>query len=97
MVTYDMSDYVRQAIEHYMSLAGITKLKKATTPFCPDGTLLPADDEIVGEVREDAASVLMKVLWAARLARPDLTRPTCKLASKGQSWTKNDDKNNNNV
>ena len=91
-VIFDMSDYVQQAVEHYMKLAGIDKLKTAPTPFCPDGVLLPENEEVVGELGEDAASVLMKNLWAARLARPDLSRPTCKLATKVHKWSKNDDR-----
>ena len=57
-----------------------------------DHALPAADEEAAGELNKDAVSVLMKVPWAARLARPDLTRPTCKLASKIQEWSRNDDK-----
>ena len=34
----------------------------------------------------------MKNLWLARLARPDLIRPVCKLATKIQKWSRNDDR-----
>ena len=34
----------------------------------------------------------MKNLWVARLARPDLCRPTQKLATRVTKWTRNDDK-----
>ena len=39
-----------------MKLAGLTKLKRASTPFCPDGTLLAAEEEAAGELEKDAAS-----------------------------------------
>ena len=34
----------------------------------------------------------MKDLWGARLARPDLIRAVCRLASKVTKWTRNDDR-----
>ena len=91
-VSYNMTDYVKQSIEHYQELSGVEKLKKSPTPFCPEGALLPVNDESKGDLGMSAASILMKVLWAARLAHPDLSRPTCKLTSNVQKWSVNDDK-----
>ena len=87
-----MCDYVAQAVEHYQKMAGVSSLKKATTPFCPDGVLLEENDDAAGELGDAASSVLMKVLWAARLARPDLSRPVGKMASHVQKWSRNDDR-----
>ena len=36
-ISYDMTDFVVQAVEHYKTLAGVDKLRKATTPFLPRG------------------------------------------------------------
>ena len=91
-VTLDMCNYVESAVTHYKTLAGVDKLKTASTPFCPEGSLLPEGEEERGELGTHAASILMKVLWAARLARPDLSRPTNKLTTKVQNWSRNDDK-----
>ena len=87
-----MSDYVRQAVEHYKGKAGISELKRAATPYCPPGSLLPSDDDVRGELVSESCSILMKDLWAARLARPDLARGVCRLASRITKWSKNDDK-----
>ena len=37
-------------------------------------------------------SFLVKKLWAARLARPDISRATTKLASNVSTWSRNDDR-----
>ena len=49
---FDMRDYCIDCVEKYCALAGISRqsLKRATTPFCPEGSLLPADDSIAGEL-----------------------------------------------
>ena len=70
-----MTDYVAQAVEHYKKLSGHEKLKAAITPYCPEGALHPDNDDIEGELSAEACSVLMKNLWAARLARPDILEP----------------------
>ena len=91
-ITYDMSDYVQSAVDHYIELSGNKTLKPATTPFCPEGSLLHENEDVKGELGAEAASILMKNLWAARLARPDLSRPTSKLTTKLHSWSSNDDR-----
>ena len=40
-----------------------------------------------GKLASVACSLLMKVLWAARLARPDLLRAVNHLARKVSKWT----------
>ena len=91
-VIFNMTDYVEQSIQHYKTLSGVSKLRDAQTPFCPEGSLRFEDDEAHGELASSSCSILMKVLWAARLARPDLSRPCSKLTCNVQSWSKNDDK-----
>ena len=71
-LVFDMEDYGVQAVQLYSSYTGVTTFKNATTPFCPDGSLLAVDDNSRGELAGVACSVLMKCLWLARLARPDL-------------------------
>ena len=60
--------------------------------FPPEGSLLFADDDETGELAAVACSILMKLLWLARLSRPDILKPVCELASKITKWTRNSDK-----
>ena len=90
-VAFDMRAYVRSACQLYEDLAG-KKLKGAPTPFLPDSSLPPCDDEEEGQLAGDACKILMKNLWVARLARPDLLRPITALASKVTKWNKNCDR-----
>ena len=43
-MTLDMSDYCSDTVALYKRVTGVTQLKNATTPFCPDGSLVAADD-----------------------------------------------------
>ena len=45
-----------------------------------------------GRLQPIAASVLMKVLYGARMARYDLLRPTCRLACHVANWTEDCDR-----
>ena len=65
------------------------KLKNAKTPFL-DEALLP-DGQDPGEIPEGAlgkhaSSILMSLLYTARMARYDLLRPVCALASMVSKW-----------
>ena len=42
----NMREYVKAACERYTSIPGVKPLKHAQTPFCSDGTLTAADDEV---------------------------------------------------
>lgn len=52
----------------------------------------PDEDEITGTLAPVACKVLMKALWLARLARPDILKPIGDLASCVQKWSRNHDK-----
>ena len=90
-VVFDMIDYAQQAVDLYTSITG-SKLKPAATPFCPEGSLIPADDEASGELAPNACKILMKALWLGRLARPDIVKPIGDVASCVQKWSRNNDK-----
>ena len=66
------------------------KKKKAK----PTDVKLPdlADGAQRGELAQHAASILMKILYMARMARYDLLRPTCRLACDISKWTEENDK-----
>ena len=91
-MTFDMEDYAQQCVDLYESLPEAKTLRHASTPFVPDGSLCAADDEERGQLANKACSVLMKCLWLARLARPDLMKPIGDLTSKIQSWSINCDR-----
>jgi hypothetical protein len=91
-LAFNMRDYAQQACDLYSTISGGKPLKPATTPFCPDGALIPEDDTEQGELAGDACKVLMKCLWLGRLARPDIVKPIGDLATQVQKWSKNCDK-----
>ena len=83
----------KDALKKYQELAPNAKLRKVATPFSEDidpdpgtGHAKPVKDpaETVateqGELRHCAASILMKVLYAARMCRYDLLHVIGKLA-----------------
>ena len=43
-------------------------------------------DQVRGELADNASSVLMKVLYGARMARFDLVRAVCTLATRVTKW-----------
>jgi len=91
-VCFGMKDYVKSACDMYEQLPGASSLKPAPTPFLPDGSLPEIDDFSRGALADDACKVLMKCLWAARLARPDILKPIISLARKVTRWSKNCDR-----
>ena len=50
------------------------------------------DGQPRGELNRVAASILMRILYAARMARFDLLRVVCRLATRISRWTETDDK-----
>lgn len=90
-LAYNMEEYCQSTVEVYTKLTGVTKFKYASTPFVPDGSITVADLEETGEL-DGPAKILMKALWLARLARPDILKPICDLASHAQKWSRACDK-----
>ena len=71
------------------------KFKSVSTPRSPDDKIArPINDETEarGELQPIAARVLMKVLFAARMARYDLLRATQGLASRVTKWSRDCDR-----
>ena len=77
-VVYDMSSFLQQAVDKYRQLAGpeFQHLKKVSTPFHDDIIARPVDTEAEskGKLAPIASRVLMKHLFAARMARFDVLR-----------------------
>eukprot|EP00973_Karenia_brevis_P085450 11857538-Karenia_brevis.AAC.1 len=47
-LSFDMIDYCQDALSHYRKCTGLKEFKRANTPFCPDGSLPAADEEVQG-------------------------------------------------
>ena len=90
-VIYDMSSFLQEAVDKYRQLAGpeFQHLKKVSTPFYDDKIARPVDTEAEckGKLAPIASRVLMKLLFAARMARFDLLRAVQGLASRVTKWS----------
>ena len=90
-VTYDMRDFLESCVERYCELAKVERksLKPAATPFHELRVALPtaSEKETAGRLQPIASKVLMKILFAARMARWDLLRATQSLASRVTKWS----------
>ena len=95
-VVYDMSSFLQQAVDKYRQLAGpeFQHLKKVSTPFYDDKIARPVDTEAEskGKLSPIASRILMKLLFAARMARFDLLRAVQGLASRVTKWSVDCDK-----
>ena len=94
-VQYDMKQFLQQCLDRYVELAGPNvTFKKVATPFHDDKIARPigTESEKRGELQPIASRVLMKVLFAARMARYDLLRATQGLASRVTKWSSECDK-----
>ena len=46
-VALDMVDYAQPTVDLYLSITGPQKSRHAPTPFCPEGSLVPSNDDIL--------------------------------------------------
>ena len=83
--------FAKQCVQLYESVASLA-VKPQLTPHLDVSTLPAAGDEARGQLTESGARILMKILWLARLSRPDLLVAVTTLASHVCSWRKNDDR-----
>ena len=94
IVKYNMKNFLESCVEAYCQLAKVDKntLKRASTPFHDNKVARPKeDDEKSGRLQPIASKVLMKILFAARMARYDLLRATQSLASRVTKWSEDCD------
>ena len=79
VMTYDMRDFLVSCVDKYCELAKVSRssLKHVSTPFHENRLAKPtSDNEPQGHLQPIASKVLMKILFAARMARWDLLRAT---------------------
>jgi len=88
-IQWDMKGFLQQCIAVYIELAGshAPKLRKVVSPFIEQKAESPEDMGKAGALAPVASKILMKILYAARMARPDLLRATCYLATRITKWT----------
>ena len=91
LVRYDMASFLESCVEAYCQLAKVdpSTLGKVSTPFTEAGIARPTLDEHEkpGRLQPIASKVLMKILFAARMARFDFLRATQSLASRVTKWS----------
>ena len=90
VVRYNMKNFLESCVDAYCQLAKVdkSKLKKTSTPFRDNKVIRPKEeDEKSGRLQPIASKVLMKILFAARMARYDLLRATQSLASRVTKWS----------
>ena len=90
-VAFSMEDFLVSSCEAYEELTKM-KIKPATTPFVPEGSLTTADWESRGMLADQASRILMKILWAARLCRPDFMKAIGDLTKRLTKWSIADDR-----
>ena len=76
---FAMTEFAQNCCDLYEELSG-KKLKAAQWPYVGEGSLTDEDWEVRGALSQDASRVLTKVLWLARLARPDCMKAISDLA-----------------
>jgi hypothetical protein len=83
-----MADYMRQACHVYSDKTGLS-LKAVDSPFAPDLPEAQLQKLLAepGRFQQHSASVLMKLLYGARMAAPWLSVPIQRLARQVHRWT----------
>ena len=93
MMSYDMRDFLVSCVDKCCELAGVGRNSlKLPTPFHDNKVAEPLKpNEPQGRVQPIASRVLMKVLFAARMARWDFLRCAQSLASRVTKWSRDCD------
>lgn len=88
-LTTQMTEFLHSAVAAYCEETGVTEIRGAATPY-HYSEATEEDLATPGAQAPTAASHLMKILYAARMCRPDLTTGVARLApyvSNGR-WTR---------
>ena len=83
--TCQMKEFLLDAVAKYQEEIGAKSLPPVRTPYLEED-FLPKGHDGPGLQAKSAASHLMKLLFAARLCRPDLLVAITRLASKVSCW-----------
>lgn len=85
-VVMRMADYALSAVDMYEAEFGV--IKDQETPFTSESALTSEGFNERGQIAGSAASLLMKLLWLARLSRPDLSFCIVSLAGAITRWSR---------
>jgi hypothetical protein len=92
-VGFDMTNFLKSAVKNFLDVSKMT-LKPATTPYVP--TLPHAQyEELIGKsgiLEKQAPSLVMKLMYAARMATPNIMVAVGRLASELSRWTAESDR-----
>ena len=89
-VQFDMCGYVQDSVKSYLEQTGISgPLRGAQTPFLGDEE---TETEVPGKHSAVARSVLAKLLYCSRLARPDLMLSINLLSRNLTTWSEYHDR-----
>ena len=88
---FGIEDLAETACKAYEEMSGCM-LKLASTPCLLEGSLVDSDFEMRGNMAGEASRILMKILWGARLARPDLMERISDLIRRITTWSNADDR-----
>ena len=84
-LTVNMRDFLASAVQRYMDEIGVKHLPNVRTPYLMEDFIAKGKED-AGAQASTASSHLMKVLFAARLCRPDLLIAITRLAAKVSCW-----------
>ena len=89
-----MAGHAEQCVERYCELAhkSVKELKDVATPCIDDHQLTEEDTDTVGTLDKVASRIVLKVLYLARMGRPDVLWSVNTLARKVTKWTTGCDK-----
>ena len=85
------ADFARQLVKLFEELSG-KPVKHVRTPHVDEGSLVATDQADRGQLSNVAAKLVMKIMWLARISRPDLMVAINVCAGHITKWTVNDDK-----
>lgn len=86
----EMRDYLDEAMANYSNEAGLKALPFVATPYLEEH--VPTGEDKPGNMSKNAASHLMKLFFAARMARPDELTAIALLARSVSKWSEANDR-----
>jgi len=83
--TCQMKDFIDDAVKTYMAEIGVQRLPAVRSPYL-DEDFVPKGQDQPGLMAKSASSHLMRMLFAARLCRPDVLVAITRLAARVSCW-----------
>ncbi len=81
--------HAQGCVDRYLELSGLkeSSLKQVSTPCIDDHLISPEDEQTKGLLSDQAARMVLKVLYLARIKRLDLLYSVNVLAREVTKWT----------